>query len=427
MLDFTLPDLAHTLWLQLILVLLFGFLTGLEMREYRQNFGQDEPQFYLGTIRTYTLIALIGWLLNLLSPWSFYMGLGALTVLYTLMYHRQLKLNQTSIIPFLIVLLVYHYGPLLQAFPLWLLTAIFVAIVFLLHMREQIAQMSEALAPQEIFTLAKLLLLSAVILPLLPQDSVADWLPVSPFKIWLAAVVVSTISYLGYVAQRYFFPHNGILITALFGGIYSSTVTTVVLAKQSGTHPQAAIRWSAGILLATTMMYVRLWAIAAIFRMDIARLLLPSMLFLALLSLLMTLLLWLRPYHDGRPEIPFDSHQHNPLELKTALTFALLFAFMAVLTDQVSHTFGNAGLTVLSLIVGFTDIDPFVLALLTGQFRADTPQLASAILLAAGANNLLKALYALWFGERQTGRLSALGLTTLGALTILAGLCQCFM
>ena len=253
-----------------------------------------------------------------------------------------------------------------------------------------------------------------------------DWLPVTPFKIWLAVVVVSAISYFGYVAQRYFFREQGVLVTAIFGGIYSSTATTVVLAKQSRDDPRPHYRISGGIILATTMMYLRLWAIAAIFQWQIAKLLILPMFSLAGLSGLIALILLRQERRLPARHVPFEDDHYNPLDLKIAFTFAALFVVMAVLTDWVSHTFGSAGLNVLSLIVGFTDIDPFVLSLLTGQFKADALTLAGAIVIAAGANNFLKAVYALWFGHRDTGRISALWLSVLGLVTIGWGYCACF-
>ena len=209
---------------------------------------------------------------------------------------------------------------LIQQFPLWLLVAVFVAIVFLLHMRKQIVQISKKLAPQELFTLAKFLLLSAVILPLLPDKQVIDWLSIIPFKIWLAVVVVSAISYFGYVAQRYFFREQGVLITAIFGGIYSSTATTVVLAKQSKDEPQSYYRLSGGIVLATNMMYLRLWAIAAIFQWQIAKMLAFPMFVLAALSDMIALLLLRREHRHHAQSIPFEDNHYNPLDLKVALT-----------------------------------------------------------------------------------------------------------
>jgi uncharacterized membrane protein (DUF4010 family) len=52
--------------------------------------------------------------------------------------------------------------------------------------------------------------------------------PVTPFRIWVAVVVISGLSYLTYLVQRYRPTKAGALLPALLGGAYSSTATTVV-------------------------------------------------------------------------------------------------------------------------------------------------------------------------------------------------------
>jgi len=111
----------------------------------------------------------------------------------------------------------------------------------------------------------------------------------------------------------------------------------------------------------------------------------------------------------------------NPLELKVAFVFAGLFVLMAVLTQAVMHFWGDSGVKYLSLIVGFTDIDPFVLSLLNGQYSISSQMIAGAILIAAGSNNMLKAVYAWVLGEPKAGHYSAYWLIGLGILTISLG------
>jgi uncharacterized membrane protein (DUF4010 family) len=94
---------------------------------------------------------------------------------------------------------------------------------------------------------------------------------------------------------------------------------------------------------------------------------------------------------------------------------------MAVVTQLVMYYFGDAGVKYLSVVVGFTDIDPFVLSLLNGEYQTPDSVIAGAILIAAGANNLLKGIYALVLGEKKAGRHSAFWLSVLGVLTITVG------
>ena len=115
-----------------------------------------------------------------------------------------------------------------------------------------------------------------------------------------------------------------------------------------------------------------------------------------------------------------DLGRSNPLELGIALLFAILFVVMMIITQQVINHLGQTGLNLLSFGVGFTDIDPFVLSILSGHYQATSlQQLSAAIIIAAGSNNLLKAVYAATLGGfRNSGRIAAylliLGLGTIG-------------
>lgn len=96
---------------------------------------------------------------------------------------------------------------------------------------------------------------------------------------------------------------------------------------------------------------------------------------------------------------------------------------MIVVTQLVISHFGRTGLDLLSLVVGFTDIDPFMLSILSGHYpSAGGRQLAGAIVVVAGSNNLLKAVYTYSLGERKTVRGVLLFLVLLGVATIVSGL-----
>lgn len=413
--------LQHTLWGQLVLVLLFSFLTGMELRDYHQQFHADNKQYSFGTIRTYAFTGLLGFVFYLIDPYLYLAGFLALTSIYLLLYWQKLHAEQSSILNYLVWAITYSYAPLVMTQPLWVLASVFVISVLLLGSKIAIHEMAEKLDGSEITTLAKLVLLSVVILPLLPHEVINQWIPVSPFKIWLAVVVVSSISYLGYISQRYFFPNQGVLLTGIFGGIYSSTATTVALSKKSVDYPRLSYKMTAAILIATGLMYLRLLGIAAVFNWQVALSLWQPMTLLALLIFLVSFVfVRLEHRHGVQHQITKNEH-HNPLELKIAFVFAGLFVLMAVITQAITQYFGEEGLRYLSLIVGFTDIDPFVLSLLNGQYHTTVEMIASAVLIAAGSNNLLKALYAYVIGEPKSGTYSAIWLIVFGLITIALG------
>jgi len=406
------PDLIH-----LIITMVLSFLVGLELKTYRQQFHPNSDRFFFGTARTYTFVGILGYLfyrIDTVHLSAYLVVLTALSLLYALLYFHKLKENKASILPYVIMLCVYAFGPMTQLFPLWMPALLFVMIVFILNARQSLQHFSHDINMHEFETLGKMVLLSAVILPLLPDSKVIPYLPISPFKIWLAVVVISAISYGGYLVQKYLFPNKGYFLTGIFGGTYSSTATTVVLArkaKKGGDNPVI----DAAIIAATSMMYLRLIVVAMVFNLGVARsLFLP---FLTMAAIGMLIALFYMKQEDQREATP-DFVDKNPLELGTAFIFAALFVIMMVVTHFVTVHYGKSGLEILSFAVGFTDIDPFILSLLTGKYTVTHMQIISAIMIAAGSNNLLKAVYALWFGGWKGGSRSAFWIALLGILTI---------
>ncbi len=316
------------------------------------------------------------------------------------------------------MLCVYAFGPMTQIYPLWMPALLFVLIVFILNARHAIHKFTLGINTYEFETLGKMVLLSAVILPLLPDKEVVHYIPLSPFKIWLAVVVISAISYGGYIAQKYFFPSKGYFLTGVIGGTYSSTATTVVLARKLKSLGYNQVIESA-IIAATSVMYIRLIVVAAIFNISVAKSLAVPFVVLCLAGLAVSALLF-RSNKEMKGVV--DYVDKNPLELGTALLFAFLFVIMMILTQLVSKEYGSGGLQVLSFLVGFTDIDPFVLSLLTGKYGVNTIEVTSLVMIAAGSNNLLKAFYALWFGGLKKTARSAATIAVLGVATIVWGL-----
>ena len=402
----------------LLLTTVLSFLTGLEVRTYREKYhSKSAEDSFFGTARTFTFTGILGFLLykidsdNLLI---YTMGYISITLLFAIFYYHRLQRNKQSVLMYLVLMCVYTFGPLSLLYPLWMPSLLFVMIVFILNAKESIHRVSLGLNPYELETLGKMILLSAVILPLLPDRDIIPYIPLSPFKIWLAVVVISGISYGGYIAQKYFFPDKGYFLTGIIGGTYSSTATTVVLARKAKNIGKNQIL-DASIIAATSMMYLRLVAVAAIFNFTIAEKIVLPFAILSLIGFVISLI-FIRG--GGRDSSSTEITDSNPLELGTAFIFAALFVVMMMLTQYVVKEYGTGGLEILSFIVGFTDIDPFILSLLTGKYSVTVVEIVAAIMIAAGSNNLLKAIYAIWFGGiRRTWR-SAVTIALLGVATI---------
>jgi uncharacterized membrane protein (DUF4010 family) len=126
-----------------------------------------------------------------------------------------------------------------------------------------------------------------------------------------------------------------------------------------------------------------------------------------------------RSREDCEVEPRESRRKSNPLELISAVTFAVIFLTVLVVTRLVADRFGNTGLLVLAAIMGAADVDPFILGLTqTVGVTLDVGTAALAVIIASAMNNLMKGIYALIFGAAHTGRLSFVLLAFLGALSV---------
>ncbi len=372
----------------------FGFLIGLEWHSYRRA---NQKNLGFGTTRTFTLLAVLGLALVIIDPTfnAYSIGLLIIGALFVLEYWNRLQAQDNHLLGTLIALITYTLGPLSLHGPLWLPLLFVIIVLLLLGDKPGIRHFSDTFRSEEARTLVKFFIMAGVILPLLPDQQILPFVSVTWYQVWLAVIVVSAISYLSYLAQTYFFPARGVLLTGVLGGLYSSTAATVVLGKRARAMDASESQTiGAAIVLATLMMYIRLWAVILILgHTDTARhLALPF----SVLIILSAIVAWLLLKRNARPQAtaPQAPPQH-PLEFSTALLFAFLFVFFATVTHFVVQDFGANGLHLLSFMVGFTDIDPFVLSLLDGKFHVTEAALETAIMIASGSNNLLKAGYAI--------------------------------
>jgi uncharacterized membrane protein (DUF4010 family) len=290
----------------------------------------------------------------------------------------------------------------------------------LLELKAVLESLTERIAPDEILTFTKFLVLTAVILPVLPNKDFTQF-QINPFKTWLVVVAVSTISYASYVIQRVMKAHGGLIFAAILGGAYSSTFTTVALARRAAqeNHPHL---FSGGTLIASGVMYLRLAALVALFnRALIVHLGLPFALLAGLAS--GTGWFWSRIPDTKAKEPERELEPKNPLELGAAFLFALLFLVMLIATHFAVVHLGKAGVYSLAALTGITDVDPFVMSMTQSAGRTTPLQLAAAaILITAASNNLVKGIYAYALSDRKTGFQSLAllgGLAAVGLLPLL--------
>lgn len=280
-----------------------------------------------------------------------------------------------------------------------------VAVLILTEIKESLLAFSKKFNSNEFTTLAKFLVIAGVILPLLPDQPISASINISPYKFWLAIVAVSGISYFSYLLKKFVFPQSGIILTGILGGLYSSTATTVILARKGKEMPGDK-RVTAAIILATSMMYLRIFLLALFFNKTLAIHLAPAFVVLVIVSVVLALFFTKfnkKAAQSANPVQPVSTHS-NPLEFKTSLLFGSLFIFFALVTGYIDKNYGAGGINILSFVVGVTDIDPFIINLLQRKFSMADTFLVMAIVNATTSNNLLKMIYGVSLCDKSLRR-----------------------
>jgi len=399
---------------KIVLVLFLSFLVGLEREEHKATAGA----YSFGGVRTFPIIGLIGYSIALISGTQLLpLTIGFLVVAGFLLisYWHKISTSQTAgvtsemsgLATFLVGALVY-YGHF------WIATTLSVASLLLLDLKTALEKLAVRIPSQEILTFAKFLLLTGVILPVLPNQEMGRF-HINPFKTWLVVVAVSAISYGSYVLQKLAKQRGGVVLGALLGGAYSSTVTTVVMARRASReqHPHL---FSGGILIASGVMYLRLAALLALFNRQLMALLaLPFLLMAA--AAIGGGWLWTRRTDPSAQAVQREFQPRNPLELIAAFLFAGLFLIMLVATQLAVTYLGRAGVNTLAAIMGVTDVDPFIMGMTqAGGTVTPLKVAAAAVLIAAASNNFVKGIYAYSLADRKTGVQSFAFLTALAAV-----------
>jgi uncharacterized membrane protein (DUF4010 family) len=398
---------------KILLVLFLSFLMGLEREERRT--ASDHYSF--GGVRTYPLIGLISYATSLLSGGQILpvmLGFAVVSGFLMLAYQHKVATSTLSgVTSEMSALTSYLVGALVYREQFWIATTVTVASMLLLEFKAVLEGLSKRIAAEEILTFTKFLLLTAVILPVLPNQEFGPF-QINPFKAWLVVVAVSGVSYGSYVIQKLTKGQGGVILAALLGGAYSSTVTTVVLAKRAARESRPHL-FAGGTLIASGVMYLRLAGLVTMFNRNL-------MLTLGLPFALLAAAgvgagwLWTRIPDATAGEVKREFEPKNPLELRAAFFFAALFLAILVATHLVVTYLGRAGVYTLAGLMGVTDVDPFIMGMTQSAGGVTSLKVASAaILIAAASNNLVKGIYAFWFSDRKTGVES---LCLLGGLTL---------
>ena len=388
-----------------VLVTLFSLLIGLSQRRISLKREGETTQF--GTDRTFTFIGILGYLLYILDTTEYRLFMGGGAVLGLLLglnyYVKQSQYHVFGVTTIIIALITYCIAPIVDTQPSWFYVMVVVTVLLFTELKHTFTELAQRMKNDEMVTLAKFLAISGIILPILPNDNLIPDINLTPYTVWLATVVVSGISYLSYLLKRYVFHESGILVSGIIGGLYSSTATISVLARKSRKAPaQEAPEYTAAMLLAVSMMFLRILILIGIFSQEILATIYP---YLLIMSLVTAGVAW-QLHRKRQPVSPTDREMEeedssNPLEFKVALFFAILFVVFTIVTHYTLLYAGTGGLNALSFIAGLSDITPFILNLLQGSGIA-VLVVTACCMQAIVSNIAVNLCYALFFAGRRS-------------------------
>jgi uncharacterized membrane protein (DUF4010 family) len=264
-----------------------------------------------------------------------------------------------------------------------------VATAGVLASREELHGWVQKLTWPELRSGLVLLAMTFIALPVLPDEPVGPLGGVNPREVWLIAIVLAAVSFLGYAAVKYFGARRGLLLAAAAGGLASSTAVTIANARRAAAGEGAPRLLAAGVAVASAVMFLRVGGIVTALKPDLLMLVAPALIaaMLVALGFALTWMFWHQSERSEYRRVEF----RNPFDFLTVIGFALFLAAIIVLGRAVGETFGATGAVAGAIFIGLADVDAVTVSML--RLTPDTltaAQAALAILAAVASDTVSK-------------------------------------
>lgn len=400
---------TYQISLHILIALAIGLLIGLERGWSGRK--EDEGDRIAG-IRTFSLIGLLGgiWALlaNELNGWIIavaFLSVSALIIVAHILDVRED--NDVGVTTAFAMMLTFALSAWsAYGFEIPALGAT-VIVMALLGYKPVLHKWLRKLKPKELYGTIKLLIISVVLLPLLPDQGYGPWEAFNPYWVWWMVVLISGLSFLGYFAIKIAGQKIGTLVTAVTGGLASSTAVTLSFAQFAR---QSKIKdiFMAGVMVASSIMFIRV-----IIEVSVVNPKLLSFLWIPITVMFITMVAggwWLWNTKDEQAVIGKEIVLKNPFQLGTALKFGLLLAAILMLSEGMQEWFGDEGVYVLSVASGLMDVDAITLSLSKMSLEDLSMETATmGIVLASATNTAVKAaIFAFYVGLKESAKLISL-------------------
>jgi uncharacterized membrane protein (DUF4010 family) len=384
--------------------LAIGLLIGVE-RGWHEREAKEGAR--IAGVRTYGLVGLLGGGMALIAEkfGALVMGLAfvALAGLLAAVYVENLRRGRSDvgITSLVAALLTFALGALAAMGEVVIAAASAVLTTLLLGYKPQLHRWVNALEGEELRAGIKLLLISVVLLPVLPNRGFGPWEALNPYAIWWMVVLVAGISFVGYFAVKIGGAARGTVFTGLAGGLASSTALTLHFSRLAARDASLAPVLATGVLLACGTMFPRMLLVASLLNRELFEVLLVPAAVMAACVYAPALVFL---HRQARVQPYSASPLKNPLELKTALAFGALLALIMLLGKALQNFSGDAGVLALAAASGIADVDAITLSLarMSGE-DLGLPTAALGVVIAGSVNSLVKGAMAGMIGGRVMG------------------------
>ncbi|MBU0622414.1 MAG: MgtC/SapB family protein [Gammaproteobacteria bacterium] len=391
---------------QFLTSLAIGLLIGLER--------ERNPSAKAG-LRTFALVAVLGTLLALLSdktgsPWLVIAGLAAIaaTIIAAYLNDTPDEDDDPGTTTVVALLLSYCLGVMVWFELSKLAVMLAIGVTALLYFKPELRGISQKLMRRDLVAVLQFAVLTFIVLPILPNQNYGPYDAFNPHQAWLMVVLISGISLAGYAALHVVGTRYGAPLLGMFGGLTSSTATTLIYARHGKSNLAALNLAASVIVIASMVLPLRLMAVSAV----VARGILPSLIPVLAIGLLFGLVVALYNWHkmDKATEL-FIPETTNPAELHTAVGFGLLYVAVLLISAWMVDVAGSQGLYAVAVASGLTDVDAIVLSSLRlfnlGQLNEH--QTVIAIALAFLSNLAFKYGMVVFIGGWALARQVAIG------------------
>lgn len=382
-------------WKAIAEALLIGLLIGAQ-----REASKPEPQ---AGVREFVMIAVVGAVCGLLHSTA--LAIACLGVLALLWLIHQWQTRDPALTTGFALAVTYTLA-FLAAVPDFaagepIAVGLAVVTVGLLEYKQQLRTFfRETLTEKEFIDTVRFIAMVLVIYPALPAGKFGPYDFLEPRKVWVFVILVSSISYVGYFLEKFVGGGWGLRLTAVLGGIASTTAATTAFARNSREAPEKSVAYWQAAAIANAIQFPRVLALVFAISASLARELAVPLAAACVVGLASGCL--------GRPAVaaePTNVPLRNPFSLRSALRFGLVFAGITLLVRAVAANFGTSALMTTAGVAGLVDVDSIVVSTSelssAGQVPMSTAGLA--VMLALAANAVFKAGLALSGGSRPFG------------------------